>query len=207
MSVISNRHTFAEFTSTGKNRSVPYTGQRLAKVGYKEKSGKQSVCVSIPMLDDSDVDKINQAFPVDFRKRAEDFQNGLIRSLYESGKSAIETDEINVTSILAYLESENNAGRLSAEKVKEWFTGEFADTAMVLMSEKYKTEDETILQQKANAWLAAFVALTGNSPIHVDRLNQLRSMTDMVQDDDVIGNRVKNKVEGLLAELASLDDI
>jgi hypothetical protein len=204
MSVVSDRHTFVPFTS---GESKPFADQRLAKVGYKAKSGKTSVCVSIPKLTDTSVDAINAAFPVDMRKRAEDFQDSLIRNLYESGNTAIGSHEIDQRAILAYLEAENNAGRLSAEKVREWFNGEFLETALPVLAEKYQTEDDKVLQQKCNAWLAAFVSLTGNSPISIDRLRQLRSLTNLVGEDDIVGNRVHNKILTLIAELEALEDL
>lgn len=197
MSVISDRHLFVPFVS---GTSKPFDSQRLAKVGYKAKSGKASVCISIPELPESAVTAINAAFPVDLRKRAEDFQDALLRSLYESDKTEVSSGEIDQRAILAYLESENNAGRLSAEKVRDWFTGDFAETALPILAEKYSTEDETVLAQKMSVWCGAFVALTGNSAVDVNRLNQLSGMLDFVADDDIIGNRVKTKVAQLIAD-------
>jgi len=207
MSIVSDRHSFVEFIS---GQSKPFKDeqgneQRLAKVGYKSKSGKKSVCVSIPRLDDGDVNRINAAFPVDLRKRAEDFQDSLIRSLYESDKSEVSTEEISVSQVLAYLEAENSAGRLSADKVKEWWNGEFQDIAVPVLSEKYQTEDEKELAKKSKAWGDVFVAITGNSAVDITRLHQLRSMCEFVESEDVIGQRVKLKVDTMIKEFESLD--
>jgi len=197
MSVISDRHQFVEFTS---GQSKPMMDQRLAKVGYKNKSGKKSQCVSIPKLDNGDVERINLAFPADLRKRAEDFQDALIRSLYESGKSEVSTEEVSVPQILAYLEAENASGRLSAEKVKEWWNGEFQDTAIPVLSEKYKTEDPEELKKKAKVWGDTFQAICGNSAVDITKVRQLMTMAEFVDSDDVIGNRVKVKLEAMIKE-------
>lgn len=207
MGIVSNRHTFVEFKS---GESKPFkledgTEQRLAKVGYKSKSGKKSQCISIPKLDNGDVERVNLAFPVDARKRAEDFQDELIRSLYESGKSEVSTEEISVSQILSYLEAENSSGRLSADKVKEWWNGEFQDIAMPVLSEKYQTEDEKVLEQKRKAWGDAFQSITGNSVVDIQRLKQLYTMCEFIDSEDVIGTRVKTKIESAIKEFESLD--
>lgn len=209
MSVVSNRHVFVEFTSGVSKPFKDEQGneQRLAKVGYKAKSGKKSVCVSIPKLGDGEVERVNAAFPADLRKRAEDFQDGLIRNLFESGKSEVSSEEIGLSQILAYLETESSSGRLSAEKVKEWWNGEFQDIAIPVLSEKYATNDETELAKKSKAWGDVFVAITGNSAVDITRVRQLHSMCDFVEPDDVIGNRVKAKIEGMIKEFETLDAI
>lgn len=203
MSVVSNRHLFVEFKS-GESKAFKLedgTEQRLAKVGYKAKSGKKSQCISVPKLSDGEVTQINTAFPADLRKRAEDFQDDLIRSLYEvNKKSEVSSEEIAVPQILAYLEAENSSGRLSAEKVKEWWNGEFQDIALPVLSEKYATEDADVLTKKAKAWGDAFQALTGNSVSDITKVRQLHTMCEFIEPEDVVGQRVKTKIELLIKE-------
>lgn len=201
MSVVSNRHLFVPFVS---GDSKPFAEQRLAKVSYKKKSGKISQCVSIPMLSDGEVNSIAAAYPIDQRKRVEGMQDDLIKVLFESDKTEIASEEIGKDQILAFLAV--TADRFSGDLVKAWWN-EFESTALPVLSEKYKTDDETILKAKSNAWRDAFVSLTGKSVITKERITQLASMLEYADEDDAVATRLNAKIEVLLAEMTALDNI
>lgn len=202
MSVISNRHQFVPFVS---GTSKPYHEQRLAKVGYKKVSKKQSVCVSIPRLSDDDVAFVSAAYPVEARKRVEDFQDSLVRSLYESGKSEIDSSELSREQLCQFLAAESTAGRLSAAVVADWWNGEFQEIAAPVLSDKYGTEDEEILAKKAKLWGDAFAMICGNSAVDIARLKQLANMCEFVDSDDAVGMRIRTKIAGMIAESEALE--
>lgn len=202
MSIISDRHLFVEFES---GKSKPFDGQRLAKVGYKAKSGKKSQCVSIPKLSDGDVEVIHAAFPLDIRKRVEDFQDGLIRALLESGKTEITSSEISAEQIRAFVEATSESNRLSGEVVSAWWKDTFADVALPVLSEKYGTDDAKILEQKSAAWRDAFVALCGRSAITRERITNLQGMLEFADEDDAIALRLNEKLATLVRELETMD--
>lgn len=202
MSVISNRHVFTPFVSGTSKPFTFETGevQRLAKVGYKAKSKKTSVCISIPMLSDGDVNKIALAFPVDQRKRVEDFQDGLIRSLYEFGKSELSTAELGADQVSAFIEAMSNSDRLTGETVSTWWN-EFQETAIPVLSAKYKTEDESVLAKKSKLWGDAFLSLTGRNPVTRERITQLLDMLEYSEDDDAIASRLAVKLQLMVREV------
>jgi hypothetical protein len=172
MSIVSNRHLFVPFVS---GSSKAFQDQRLAKVSYKKKSGVQSQCVSVPMLTDSEVAQITAAYPVDARKRVEGMQDDLLKALFESKKSEVASEEIGKDQILAFLAV--TEARFSSELVVKWWEG-FQDTALPVLSEKYKTTDTEELNKKSNAWRDAFVSLCGKSVITKERIVQLASMLE-----------------------------
>lgn len=203
MSVVSNRHLFVEFKS---GESKPFAEQRLARVLYKPKSGKISHCVSIPKLSDAVCERIHNAFPISPRDRAEEFQDKLIKALFESGVSEITSEEIGESQIVAFVEATSSSDRLSKEMILEWWK-QFADIAKPVLSEKYKTEDEKILEQKANAWRDAFCSLTGRGVINVQRIGQLEEMLGYADEDDSIAVRLTGKLAEMRKELESLDSL
>lgn len=205
MSTISNRHLFTEFVS---GESKPFDGQRLAKVSYKNKSGKKSQCVSIPRLSDDEIAIIHLQFPVNARKRVEDFQDSLIRALYESKKSEITSEEIDVDQIAAFLSASAEGNRISAESVTEWWNSGFRDEiAMPVLSEKYGTEDSALLERKAKLWCDAFIALCGRNAITRERVNSLREMLEFADEGDSVAGKLMNKVNSLTEELDKMEDI
>jgi len=201
MSIVSDRHQFVEFIS---GESKPMMDQRLAKVGYKAKSGKKSQCVSIPKLSDADVNAIHTAFPIDVRKRVEDMQDSLIRALLESGKSEITSSEIAADQIRAFIDATSASDRLSGELIGKWFDG-FSETALAVLSEKYATDDSKILEKKMNVWKDAFIAIAGRSMITKERIVQLQSMLEYTDEDDSMATRIASKLEGMMKELDTMD--
>ncbi len=195
MSAISNRHMFVPFHS-GKTK--PFDGQRLAKVGYKKKSGKQSVAVSIPKLSDSEVEIVATAFPINQRKRVEGFQDDLIRSLKETGKVEIASDEISVQSIISF-QSTVEAGRLTIDAVGKWFDMQDTDT---FISDTYSlTVDNPEHGKRKTAWRAQFCAVVGKAVASNAVLNKLlECIAAVCEEDDPTANLLAEKITAIITE-------
>jgi len=91
MSNISNRHNVQAFVA-GESKAL--SGQRLAKVGYKQTKAitdkgevaPKSICVSIPMFVDQDIQDNIQALLPHIGAWLETVQDNVLRSLYEARK-------------------------------------------------------------------------------------------------------------------------
>ena len=152
MSNVSNRHTVNPFIA---GESKPLSGQRLAKVGYKDRGGKKakfsSICVSVPQLEVADIESKLQRLMPHIGTMLENAQDGVIRSLYESSEGSLRNvsdDEISIDACIAFLEAERNGSRLTKELIAEWFDSEVKDNLSVIIAEKLGFEElnETQMQ-------------------------------------------------------------
>ncbi len=204
MSTISDRHTFVPFIS---GKSEAFTGQRLGKVGYKTKTGKKSVCVSIPVLSDDSVNAIAAAFPLDQRKRIEGFQDDLIRTLYESDPApeSIMSDQIDESAILSYLTSLSEGNRLTAERIGVWFENSLSwiDPILIVM---YSTSDPKILETRRAAWKTQFVAITGKNIAVDSTLQKLLDMLTAAPEDDSMAMRIADYILDVMKEREKAKD-
>ena len=144
MSIIGTRHSLTLFTA---GESKPATGQRLAKIGYKQteamtKKGEvapASACVSVPQVDVADIrSNIDRLLPY-IGTMIETAQDGILRSLYESaGHTLISVDDadISVSACISYLAAEAAGDRLKKEMVEQWFDSEVAENLTVFLAEK-----------------------------------------------------------------------
>lgn len=144
MSIIGTRHSLTLFTA---GESKPATGQRLAKIGYKQteamtKKGEvapASACVSVPQVDVADIrSNIDRLLPY-IGTMIETAQDGILRSLYESaGHTLISVDDadISVSACVSYLAAEAAGDRLKKEMVEQWFDSEVAENLTVFLAEK-----------------------------------------------------------------------
>ncbi len=204
MSTISDRHTFVPFIS---GKSEAFTGQRLGKVGYKTKSGKKSVCVSIPVLSDESINTIAAAFPLDQRKRIEGFQDDLLRVLYESDPApeSITSDQIDESAILSYLTSLSEGNRLTAEKIAVWFDSSLGWINPVLCT-LYPGADEKMLKTRRDAWKTQFVAITGKNIAVDSTLQKLLDMLTSAPEDDSMAMRIADYILDVMKEREKAKD-
>lgn len=175
MSAISNRHTLNRFVA---GKSEAYTGQRLVKVGYKSSKKAPakypSVCVSVP--------RIEQPIPAEHMERlnpyivalVEDTQDKIVKSLYESADGALDTvsdDDISISAVCAYLESEASGGRLPIEIINSWFDDNVRDNLYVVIADRLKfdmstPEQELTVLKHLAGYKEMFSALSGGKTFY-----------------------------------------
>ena len=144
MAIIGTRHSLVLFTA---GESKPQSGQRLAKIGYKQteamtKKGEVaplSVCASVPQVSVDDVRaNIDRLLPY-IGTMIENAQDGIIRSLYESaGHTLIAVDDadISVSACIGYLAAEAAGDRLKKDVIEQWFDSEVKENLTVFLAEK-----------------------------------------------------------------------
>lgn len=150
MSNISNRHQVLPFIA---GTSAPLSGQRLAKIGYKQTSemtkkgetAPASVCASVPMIQSDAIEsRIDRLMPY-VRGMLENAQDGIVRSLYDSDRSlsAVSDDDISVDACISFLQAEAAGDRLKKETILAWFDSEVSENLTVLVAEKLGFSDLT----------------------------------------------------------------
>lgn len=184
MSVISTHHQFVPFISTGKDKSKPLSGQRLIKVIYKSRGENeakhQNVCASVPIVNTEDINPHVSALMPYIRNLVSETQDKIARERYESGATVISDDDISMSSVIAYLDSDSTSGRMTGDDIRTWFNTELHDILIVAMADKMgisdsPTPEQTVkLEQSINVYRDKFASLAGGktviSPAVCDRL-------------------------------------
>src|SRR6185369_6759627 len=124
MSNVSNRHQFKQFTA---GKSTPLSGQRLAKIGYKNteknRAKYQNAFVSVPYItDDAIADQIEQLIP-HIKNMLEESQDALLKTLYEQQNGILENgsvsdEDISVSAVIGYMNAESTGGRMTKESIE-----------------------------------------------------------------------------------------
>ena len=210
MSVVSNRHTVVPFIA---GKSVPFNGQRLARVLYKpskNKGGKQdypSVCVSVPRiqepLDSETLEKLNP-FIIEL---IQDAQDKIVKSMYENSGgtiSSVHDDDISIDAVIGYLEAESSGGRLTKEALNKWFTENMQDNLYVVLCEKmgYENpgkEEEEAVQKQINGYKEMISALSGGATVYQEKqVKALIKAISVATNDDDIAKKLTVRLEKML---------
>jgi len=170
---ISNRHSVVPFVA-GETQAM--ADQRLAKVGYKSTKKTpakyKSIAVSVPVITSIDEDQLERLLP-HVVSMLENAQDGIIRSLYESSQgnlASVSDEEISIDACIGYLEAEATGGRLTKEKVEEWFTENLSDNLSVTIADKLNFtsltgENEKVINQHLNAYKGILASLAGGKTL------------------------------------------
>lgn len=203
MSNIDNRHNVVPFDS---KTSKPFSGQRLAKVGYKSSKLKPaqfpSVCASIPPIQDWTENQNLRLRPY-FVQMIEDTQDKILRSLYESSDgslSSVSDEDLSVDQVIAYLQSESSGDRLTKEKIAAWFEDSVRDNLTVVIMEKLQTEnlEDVRIAQHLAGYKGLFANLSKDSGnVNPTQIRALRKALEVAAVDDEIGKRLDSKLEGM----------
>jgi len=202
MSNISNRHNVSLFES---GKSVPFSGQRLAKVGYKRTdkcpNPLPSICVSVPPVEISSED-FSRLIPY-MRAYLGDVQDKIIRSLYETSEgtlSSVSDEEISVDACIAFLESESTGGRLTREYLEAWFTQNLEDNLSVVIAEKLgydlsTPEQINIVSGHVSQYKGIISSLSGGKTVLAyDQINGVLRALEVCAVDDDISQKLNNRL-------------
>jgi len=208
MSIIGTRHSFALFTA---GESKPATGQRLAKIGYKQteamtKKGEiapASACVSVPQIDPTDIRaNIDRLLPY-IGTMIENAQDGILRSLYESaGHTLISVDDadISVSACISYLAAEAAGDRLKKDAIEAWFDSEVAENLTVFLAEKLgfselTAENMKVVDKHVAIYRQLISSLAGGKTIlETKQINGCKKAISLSASADRIAQRLTDRL-------------
>lgn len=206
MSVISNIHSFIKLDKDAK----PAMGQRLvrliAKGANKHENLSESLCVSVPRIDQNEVaDAIDKLLP-HVIGLVQDTQDKIIREWrIEFGREAIPENVFSVAECVAWLDANAAGDRVSMEYLQEWFAEEYMVAAQGYISaalgiDLVNGEVPEIVQQKCNVLRDMFAGWS--SPKYSPNIPKLRAMSKFAGAVDELDSRmigIKAKVDTMLA--------
>lgn len=218
MSVISNRHSVVPFVS-GESKAM--NGQRLAKVGYKStktnKAKFASVCVSVPLISSEEIaSNLNQLMD-SVKQLCADTQDKIIRGLYEGRNGSLDSvsdDDIGMQAIIAYLDSDNQGGRLTKEFLTEWFNQVAQDNTFGLIAEALKYPDElteeqsTTVQKHVNGYREVIASLAGGKTmLNLKQIAGLRKVFDTIEPEDDTTLKLRKRIDKMEQELTKVNEL
>lgn len=210
MSNVSNVHNIVPFVA---GKTVPFTDQRLAKVGYKttvkNPAKFASVAVSVPPIStDAVQENVTELMPY-IVSMLEGVQDNVIRSLYENkdGKlTQVLDSDISIQACIAFLESEAAGDRLKKEHIESWFDRVCKDNTFTLIAEKLGyTNDELTQEQIATVekhvkvYRDILSMLSGGRTVLTPvQIKSCRTVIEVSEDESGIGTK-------LLARLKTME--
>lgn len=210
MSNFSQAHTINGFDSKS---SKAFSGQRLAKVGYKSTKDKTtgktvppkfpSVCASIPYIENALIEENASRLVPYIKGMLENAQDGIIRSLYESSDgtlSQVLDSDISIDAIIGFLEAESQGSRLTKEFLEAWYDSNMSETVMALAIEKLKysgeltPEQELKIAQVSKGYKDIVSSLAGGKTLlQPPVIKQLKNVMELIELDDT-GTKLQNKL-------------
>ena len=151
MSVVSNIHTAVVYSAKGADKTLPQSGQRLVVTIAKADSNgnygqylQQTMATSIPQLATTDIDWINKGVQDACVEYFETVQNQIISGRIKEGKKEVTSEELEITAILDYLNSESIGERWNPARVATWFTENLAEYVGLKFIESGMNDDAAI---------------------------------------------------------------
>ena len=223
MSNVSNRHSVFPFVS-GESKAL--SGQRLAKVGYKQTKAMsdkgeiapKSICVSVPMFTREDVMGNIEALIPHIGNWLESVQDNVIRGIYEGrgyNLDSVSDAEISVSQCVSFLEADSSGGRLTKEYLESWFTANMSENLYVVIATKlgFVSEAEEgeiqindaqdgVIQKHLNGYRSLLVSLSGNKvSLDQKQITGLRRALDVCEmSGDSVAQKLCEKLDKLEKE-------
>lgn len=215
MSIIDNAN-HSVITYTGKEK--PFTGQRLSKVTWKTNTDKdspyynikrESKCVSLPVIGSTDIADNIVALTPHIASYLHGVQDKMVRELLEAGSNVVSvaTSDVSVASIIEYLESSDESGRLTKDSVAAWFDSTVADNLAMLIGEKLgvsnvPTDSESAkVMEVVTAFKGKIAALAGGKTQYEPKVcKSLLNAIALVPAGDALAVRFTARLEKMIVE-------
>lgn len=207
---MSNISTIHSATVYDAKKSKALTDQRLVvTIAKADKQGnygphlQQTMCTSIPVLTpDAVIDALNNdELKVRLLPHIVEFlqgqQNALIGARIKSGNRDVTTEQLEITGILDYLESETVAEKWDAQRVATWFTSVMAEPVGIALLDKGLSEDA--LEPTLKKWEKLFADSFGSkSAIPFKLAQQLDKALKLAPEGNPIVARFQGRIDKVL---------
>jgi hypothetical protein len=201
--------------------SKAFTGQRLSKVTYKTVSDKtseffgikrESKCVSIPLIAHVDVISNAQALAPYVAEYLQSVQDKIVRERIDAGCKTITQEEISITAIMEWLDTNNESGRLTKDTVAAWFDENIADSLALVLADKLGVSETPTNAENAQVMkvLGTFKdkvsSLAGGKTMYEPKLcESLKKCIELAPAGDALASKFTARLDKMI--LASKVDV
>lgn len=223
MNAITNSFLVSDLSILAK-KAVP-KGMRLARIIYKQtaeekkagKASKESQACFVPAMRWNEI--VTQLSSNDTLQDAvlnmlEGYQDKIIRKVTDSGRSPCEAD-LCVNALITYIKEEQEqtgTGRLTKERIVEWFDSTLADRLTVAFAERLGVTEEpneaqaAKIEQAIAGYKDKLAALAGGKTSYsVEVVEKLQQALKYADSDDAMAARFSERLAGMVQKQA--DDL
>ena len=222
MSIIDNAN-HSVITYTGKEK--PFTGQRLSKVTWKTNTDKdspyynikrESKCVSLPVITAQNIEDNMHALAPHIASYLHGVQDKMVRELLEAGSNvvSIATNDVSVASIIEYLESSDESGRLTKDSVAAWFDSTVSEPLAMLIgtklgvSEAITDAESAKVMEVVTAFKGKIAALAGGKTSYEPKVcKSLLNALSLVEGNDALAVRFTARLNKMIEDASKQVDL
>jgi hypothetical protein len=214
---ITNRHSILPLTPT----SVPMDGQRMVRTSFKQtekmtKAGKKAlpnVFTSIPPLSEDALIEFMEAesdrMILIVKGLFEKIQDSIIIGEYEKNQKivSVSDDEIGLMACLEFMESESVGGRMTREKVENWYDAVMVDTVAAVVLEKLvvlgrlganeepNEKQRNIVEATVKKYRETFSSLSGGATVlAIGEIDALERLLEQAEEIGEIGSKIQKRL-------------
>ena len=192
---------------------------RIAKVMYKRnnKTGKiagANSCLIIPAMDETSImSHLGELMP-HFRSFLEAEQDKMIKEAHLKSVSFVSPVDIDIKSIVQFLESESVSGRMNKELIELWFTTHLQESLTLLFADKLgmtieRYQDETSkLYLTVQVYKNLFTKMASNTVSYqkpeAEKLLQAIEVCE-VSGDDLVTIKIKEKLDKMINPVNTME--
>ena len=160
----------------------------IRKASAKDSNGMESQGVMVPAVVADAAWLQSDTIRAYMEQCIADVQDKIVRKVTDSGRNIITDVDINMDAVASYLEAtDDNIGRLSRDKIGQWFDAEALDTLTLAFANKMGVGNEptaeqvTKLEQVTRQYRDCFGMLAGKSPSVAPKVGEnLLKALDMI---------------------------
>lgn len=195
--------------------SKAFSGQRLSKVSYKTVGDKESPmygikreskCVSLPMVQESEVRKQVAVLAPYIVEYLQGVQDKIVRLRVDAGASSITSEEVSIAGCIEYLESNDESGRLTKESIGNWFDNNIAETLAVTLAERLGVSEiptdaeSNKIMEVVSGFRDKVAALAGGKTSYEPKLcESLKRAVNMAPAGDALSVRFTARLDKMIA--------
>ncbi len=207
MSNVSNVHQFHVLDKSSKALS----GQRLVRLIAKKDSKGQypsenlqgSLCVSVPVLAQDDVENVIDRLMPHVVAMCKDAQDKIIREWrIEHGRNEIPEEAFSIDKVVEYLDSAAAGDRVSVEYLQEWFIDSYASAAQQFIRIAIDGAAPEIVEHKVNVLRDMFAGWSSNR--YSPNIPQLRAM---IRFGAYLGDDADGRMAGYIARAQKMLEV
>jgi hypothetical protein len=203
--------------------SKAFSGQRLAKVTYKTITNKddplcgikrESKCVSIPVVQSTDVIANVTALAPAICEYLQTVQDKIVRERIDLGAGSIAMEEISIAGCIEWLENNSESGRLTKESVATWFNETISESLAVLLADKLGVSEVPTDAESAkilavvDQFKAKISSLAGGKTSYEPKLcKSLLNALELAPAGDVLATRFSMRLNKMVEESKANEDL